>query len=85
MGQELELPRPILTEITKDNARRETIQRRFTRDSTNEGSNISVPAKDILPNRTKELVEAHAETTILCTFGPCTLTPNPSPGSVMPA
>ena len=25
MGQELELPRPILTKSTKDNARRETI------------------------------------------------------------
>ena len=38
-----------------------------------------------LPNETKETVEANAETTILCTFGPCTLSPNPTPGSVMPA
>ena len=40
---------------------------------------------NFLPNQTKETVEANAETTILCTFGPCTLSPNPAPGSVMPA
>ena len=40
---------------------------------------------NFLPNQTKEPVEANAETTILCTFVPCTLNPNPAPGSVMPA
>ena len=45
---------------------------------TNEGSIFSLTKR-------RKTVEANAETTILCTFGPCTLSPNPAPGSVMPA
>ena len=37
------------------------------------------------PRLTKDKVEAHAETTILCAFGPCVFIPNPTSGSVMPA
>ena len=63
---------PLLREALTGQNKRRTCQFR-----TNEGH--------FLPNKTKETVEANAETTILCTFGPCTLSPNPTPGSVMPA
>ena len=54
-------------------------QRRFTRDRTHEGHYTQVPAKEISPRLTKDEVEAHAETTILCAFGLCTLSPKSLP------
>ena len=63
---------PLLREALTGQNKRRTCQFR-----ANEGH--------FLHNKTKETVEANAETTVLCTFGPCTLSPNPTPGSVMPA
>ena len=60
-------------------------QRRFTIDTTYEGQNTQVPAKEIPPRLTEDEVEAHAESTILCALGLCTLSPNFLPGSVIPA
>ena len=91
MRQELELLRPNFNRNYQGYARQETTakvpfseknhmgqyKRRTSRFRTSEGY--------FLPNQTKETVEANAETTILCTFGPCALSPNPTPGSVMPA
>ena len=58
---------PLLREALTGQNKRRTCQFR-----TNEGH--------FLPNKTKETVEANAETTILCTFGPALSVQIPPPG-----